>query len=299
MILSDFVLPSRINQRWIYSGMDSPDKCFDKTHFNNYPYQITYEYNSRGFRDAEWPESIDELKECIWCVGDSFTVGVGSPIHHTWVNILEKETGCRCINVSMDGASNQWISRKVKRIVEEIEPKLVVIQWSYITRGEKEDESLSDEQRKIMDVQLKSIYEYQVRFVNNVNNLTAFLKNKNTTIIYSSIPNFGIIQQHDVKFKLNNLWDRVKDSSWPSVPTNLYELEKLPHFIKHELKNQHRVYDRILSYLDDLEFYINNKKLLKNIPAYIYVQQIDYARDYHHYDIKTAQWLVSNICQQI
>ena len=123
MILSDFILPTRKNQIWSESGMDSRQLCLDQKHFDSYPYAIEYRYNSRGFRDDEWPSSMEELKKCIWCFGDSFTVGVGSPLSHTWVNILQNKSVLRCINISMDGASNDWIARKVVKVLEEIQPE--------------------------------------------------------------------------------------------------------------------------------------------------------------------------------
>jgi hypothetical protein len=137
MILPDFVLPSRVNQCWKYNGIDSLESCLDKKHFESYPYDITYRYNSRGFRDTEWPDSIKELQSAIWCVGDSFTVGIGSPLEHTWPWILQKATQRRTINVSMDGASNMWIARKSLDIVNKIKPAHLIIQWSYISRREK------------------------------------------------------------------------------------------------------------------------------------------------------------------
>ena len=91
MILPDFILHSRVDARWDYSGSDSPGPWnVNKKYFKNYPYPIEYVYNSRGFRDAEWPESVDELRNAIWCIGDSFTVGLGSPLAHTWPYLLQQ-----------------------------------------------------------------------------------------------------------------------------------------------------------------------------------------------------------------
>ena len=106
MILPDFVIPNRANRTLLETGIDSLEQCNNKKWFINYPYSVTYHYNSRGFRDTEWPE---DLNLAIWCFGDSFTVGLGNPTEHTWPYILEKETGIRCINISLDGASNDWM----------------------------------------------------------------------------------------------------------------------------------------------------------------------------------------------
>ena len=136
MILSDFILHSRVNAVWQFSGMDSIEECRDKKHFKNYPYKVEYVYNSRGFRDTEWPESLEELKNAIWCIGDSFTVGLGSPLEHTWPYLLQQQTGRRCINVSMDGTSNEWIARKGISLVNTISPDIVIAHWSYTNRRE-------------------------------------------------------------------------------------------------------------------------------------------------------------------
>ena len=123
MILPKLVIPSRINQHWIESGMDSYDLCVDKKHFKKYPHTVKYYYNSRGFRDREWPNSVDD---CIWCVGDSFTVGLGVPHEHSWSYILGERLNKRTINVSMDGASNTWIRRQAVQILE-LQPKLLIL----------------------------------------------------------------------------------------------------------------------------------------------------------------------------
>lgn len=141
MILPDFILPSRVNQHWQYLGIDSIEECLDKKWFKKYPYNVEYHYNSRGFRDSKWPESIEELKQAIWCIGDSFTVGLGAPVEHTWPCLLQQHTGMRTINLSMDGASNNWISRKTIGILKEISPKNIIIHWSYISRREETIES--------------------------------------------------------------------------------------------------------------------------------------------------------------
>lgn len=136
MILPNFILPDRINRHWKFSGMDSFEYCKDKQHFLNFPYKIIYDYNSRGYRDQEWPDDIDQLKSAIWCIGDSFTVGIGSPQEHTWTWLLQQRLKNRTINVSMDGASNNWISRQVVDIIHAVSPKNIVIHWSYLHRRE-------------------------------------------------------------------------------------------------------------------------------------------------------------------
>ena len=100
MILPDLLLTTRANQHWQFSGMDSLEQCQIKNYFKSYPYTFDYVYNSRGFRDVEWPNDIDQLKTAIWCVGDSFTEGMGCPADHAWPYILKKRTSIKTINVS-------------------------------------------------------------------------------------------------------------------------------------------------------------------------------------------------------
>lgn len=142
MILPLFILPERANQQWTYSGIDSPEECFDLKHFNSFAWPVSYNYNSRGFRDDNWPDNIDELNSAIWCFGDSFTVGLGSPIEHTWWYFLSQKLSIKCFNVSLDGASNEWIARKVQELVKEVKPRAIVIHWSYTHRREASVESI-------------------------------------------------------------------------------------------------------------------------------------------------------------
>ena len=113
------------------SGIDTLELCFDKKHYLSYPKDISYRYNSRGFRDNEWPE---DLTDVIWCVGDSFTVGIGQPFQETWPQVLEKKTGQRCLNLGEDACSNDTISLRIQEICKLHNPKLIVVMWSYLHR---------------------------------------------------------------------------------------------------------------------------------------------------------------------
>ena len=134
MILSDLSLLTKKYLTESVSGIDSIEHCPDKDHFKNFKYPVTYNYNSRGFRCEEWPESIDELKSAVWCLGDSFTVGIGSPYNHTWHKVLRDRSGKLTINISMDGASNEWISSTAIKICNEIKPSNMALMWTYTHR---------------------------------------------------------------------------------------------------------------------------------------------------------------------
>lgn len=113
------------------SGIDTPELCYDLAHFKSYPKNISYMYNSRGFRDHEWPE---DLSDVVWCVGDSFTVGIGQPFEETWPQVLQKKLGKRCLNLGEDGCSNDTMALRIQEICKLHSPRLVVVMWSYFAR---------------------------------------------------------------------------------------------------------------------------------------------------------------------
>lgn len=133
------------------TGMDSLEHCADPERYKNYQFPVKYQYNSRGFRDQEWPKLNDRnvLRDAIWCLGDSFTEGLGSAASHTWPVLLQKATGLRVINVSLDGASNQWIARKARYINDHLAPRHLIVMWSYLHRRELDNDDASDEDRRI------------------------------------------------------------------------------------------------------------------------------------------------------
>lgn len=282
MTLIDFVIPSRTNQTWSYSGMDSLELCLDKKHFKSYSSAITYQYNSRGFRDAEWPSTAEELQSAIWCVGDSFTVGIGSPLEHTWPWLLGTTTGQRIINVSMDGASNTWIARRATLIQKEINPKNIVIMWSYVHRREHENQNLSDEQRRLFAVDSTDLED-----LHNLKDCIAMINHSNT--IQLAIPEYG---PDAVDYQPT--WENIRGVDWPAqVPTTLDEMLALPEFVQSELKGHFDIWA-------DLQHTIEQQSLLANLENnFIKVDKLDQARDGHHFDLITSQWVVDQIVQRL
>ena len=228
------------------SGMDCLKGCLDKNHFKNYTKNISYDYNSRGFRDAEWPTE-GKLKDCIWCLGDSFTVGMGQPIEETWANVLQQKTNARIINISMDGASNTWIARKAKYILKEISPATIVIQWSYTSRRESDNASLPDWKRR----------KHHSDKLTDISDSKDFIKcfldvethKGNTDVVHTFIPHW-------------------------SVPPGKYFFENS---------------DLMKSLFKYHGLDANDIKLTTDSA------QLDWARDGHHYDIKTSSKYVAHI----
>ena len=284
--LPDLVLYTRANQTWEFSGIDHIDQCRDRRHFLEYPYDITYKYNSRGFRDEEWPEYSNDLRNSIWCLGDSFTVGIGQPYSHIWPQVLSKTLNRRTINISMDGASNDWIFRRACQIQQEIAPEVMIVLWSYTGRREKQDVDLSDEQRRGQSTETTFDQDLQHWI-----GLVSALCKHTRKIIQGVIPGF-----HNVPDPYR-IWNQIRGDNWPLCPTDLDSYNNLEPKIKYELQSTHHC-DAILKSIFTLkELGLSS---LQSPPfargQIIHVETIlDWARDHHHFDILTAQWLVDHI----
>ena len=231
MILENLQIPELKNKVYKESGLDSFDHCIDKNYFLNYPHQITYSYNSRGYRDGEWPTDT-ELSECIWSIGDSFTVGLGSPYEHIWPQVLQKNLNHRVINVSMDGASNRWISRKTIEIIKEVNPKNIIVMWSYTHRRELDNINKTDMERRVWANMDTDEMEDLINFKMSLNSVVKASKNN---LVHLVIPKAFVKQN-----KLN------------------YEFNDIKNFLGE-------------------------------------VTILDYARDYHHFDIQTSNQVAKQI----
>ena len=281
MILPDFVLPSRVNQHSKYSGLDSPDLCLDKKHFNSYPYTIDYLYNSRGYRDQEWPTQLNQLKDALWCIGDSFTVGLGSPVEHTWCYILQQQTGQRTINVSMDGASNDWIARCVSLIQKEIDPKNIIVMWSYVHRREHKNPNLDSEQRRLHFDKSDNLQDLR-----NLESCMAMIAH--SRIIHLAIPEYAPNEDYQ------SVWQNIRGVDWPDlVPSTLDELLALPKSVQTELKEKFKLWTDLQQ---SMESQLLQSELENN---FIKVNRLDLARDAHHFDLITAQWVVDQIVPRL
>lgn len=279
MILPDFVIPSHADQHWTSSGIDSLEFCKDKNHFKNYSHTIEYNYNSRGYRDAEWPTTLEQLKKSVWCVGDSFTVGIGSPWTHTWPYLLQQASGIRTINVSMNGASNDWMARKCQKILKEIQPEFLVIQWSYISRREK-------------DVLAKSWLEFY--------NLIRGQDWPDCDWQHQDQLPQHIQQEIEL---LHGGWKPPNYSDedlreWTSRATLDQDAENLLQAVDlvHESNQSTCI---VHSFIPGFGLglpsgYIESKIQGSVLPE---IQRLDYARDSHHYDIKTSRAFVQQLTQ--
>ena len=213
---------------------DTLDECLNQEHFRAYNKKISYSYNSKGFRDLEWPEDMSDV---IWCVGDSFTVGLGQPFDETWPQLLQKSIGKRCINIGEAGCSNDMIQLRVNEIRKKYNPQKIIVMWSYPWRRFVEGKNVHFDQQDF------GAEEDMQNFLTNYN--LCVDQNK---IIHSIIP---------TKWSDDEITSSTYSKMWQMI------FEK------------------------------------KGIADMIVFPQLDHARDYIHFDIKTSRIAVDLMIEKL
>ena len=288
MTLPDLVLPSRAGQVWATSGMDDPRHCVDPQHYRSYPHPVEYRYNSRGFRDEEWPE---DLSGAVWCLGDSFTVGLGSPVTHTWPWLLQQRLSRRTINVSMDGGSNAWMARRACDIISAVQPDTVVIQWSYTHRSEQRDDARVLDQRwqefyhSIRDMSWPCCEHFQ-QFDTLPRTIQLEIKND------PFWEKFLVISDEERRIDIPIDRAAVLD---PSINDDtLFAAADLVESCRGTTRVVHGF---IPEFADDSGRM--HQLLTQKFRGRLWIpeiQRLDWARDHHHYDRLTAEKFVTDVC---
>jgi hypothetical protein len=281
-MLDDLRIATFTNLKIDTLAPDTLKTCDNKKHFKNYPYKVKYAFNSRGFRDEEWPASLIELQDSIWCVGDSATVGIGQPLDHTWVNILQTQLEKRTINIGLQGASNDWIGRRAIQILNEISPTLMVIHWTFTWRYEDPDSTKLDEERRKHFSADINFDQQAFDFIKTIKQVEQH--KKSTKIIHSFYPGFSLLSLQS----LIKIWQDLKGPDWPDFPQTQVEYDNLDFNIKSELTQFNIVNNFKNSYI--LQEFLNKEIL--SVPEF---EKIDLARDGFHYDQLTARRLVDQI----
>jgi hypothetical protein len=236
-------------------------------------------------------------------VGDSFTVGLGSSVEHTWPNLLQKHTGRRCINVSLDGASNDWITRKACDILHTISPRHIVIHWSYWHRREAPVEELLEYLSK----------QAWPDFYQAIKGPT--WPSSCTWDQMSQLPNLikQEIKRHWVEPDISDedLFFFSGDERRRSAEFVVDDQENLQH-IRHcincvEAARAHTsIIHSFIPEFTDQDIYHKQAQSVDNLSQLVhsvavdidyvpYFAKLDLARDGHHYDVKTAELFVQQL----
>jgi hypothetical protein len=123
-------------------GLDSRAQCLDKQWFDQYSDVVSYQFNSAGYRTHE---SIDP--GCLLVIGDSFTLGLGVNAEQRYTDILEQQLGHQVANFSLNGASNDWIARKLSQLLTVLQPRAVIVHYTFSHRRERPRLDWHDDER--------------------------------------------------------------------------------------------------------------------------------------------------------
>jgi len=278
MVLPEFIIPGKVNQVYAVSGIDSLDKCRDKQYFNNYPSKITYCYNSRGYRDCEWP---DNVTSAIWCIGDSYTAGIGAPIEHTWPYLLKKKLLTPTINISLDGASNNWIARKAQHVLAEVKPAILILHWSFINRREESLRNVQDSFWKNYYNNLRDITWPSAPDVEDVHTLPKHIYNE---VCANGQPWLDAGDD-------NRLIHFLVDATEQLDIDNTVECIKT---VDSQAGNTQVIHSFISDFAPNVDSVLDSLELEYMIPP---MKQLDFGRDGYHYDIQTATILADTIAK--
>lgn len=282
MLLPNIIVPRLVNKKFRFYSPDTQSDCQDLKHFKKYPYDISYEFNSRGFRDVEWP---NDLENAIWCLGDSATIGVGAPIAHSWPSQLTRLTGIPTINLGIRAIDNHTISDIAREIITNLQPRNVLILWSFFERrpvGSIHTNIVDLSKQLIVENELDH-YDYFTKCILNLDSISS-----KTNIVHGLIPNSTDYIWND-ECVLRRIWDDVKDPTWPEKLEHIENIDTvIDKRILEELDTVHHVYDRLKRIS---EWYKFKSKFMKNDIGKF--DQLDLSRDGRHWDINTSK-LIAN-----
>jgi hypothetical protein len=195
--------------------------------------------------------------------------------------VLSTKTGQRVINISMDGASNMWIARCVNLIQKEIDPKNIIVMWSYVHRREIENQNLNSEQRRLHYDKSNNLEDLR-----NFESCMAMITHSKT--IQLAIPEYTHADYYQ------SVWQNIRGVDWPDlIPSTEDDFLALPKFVQTELKEKFKLW---IDLQQSIEPRLLKSKLENN---FIKVNRLDLARDAHHFDLITSQWVVEQIMPRL
>ena len=126
--------------------------------------QITYKFNSHGFRCEEFT-----LDTSIMFLGCSHTCGVGLPIENSWTYLVSKQLNLKMINLGIGGIGPDSAFRLADHYILQLKPKIVIYLEPPTARF-----SLFVSQNGIIDFVPSSLiskhYDYYMSWISNDEN---------------------------------------------------------------------------------------------------------------------------------
>jgi hypothetical protein len=109
------------NQDWYLKNTQKPELQQRLDELGFLDKKIEYQYNSHGFRTAEFDRQFD-----VVCFGCSFTMGTGIHAQDTWPEQLASLTGLQVANLGHAGSSNDTVFRFADHYLKFLKPKYAV-----------------------------------------------------------------------------------------------------------------------------------------------------------------------------
>lgn len=152
-----FRMPHYANLETDQLGLDSREHCLDPCHYDRCS-PVTYRFNELGYR----MESIHTFTgREILAIGDSFTLGLGADIQDTWPSVLSRQLDRTVLNFSLNGASNRWMCRRLRDLLDFFQPPLVIVHYSFSHRRENDRTDWFDDERTLSTPSPGSYLDYE------------------------------------------------------------------------------------------------------------------------------------------
>lgn len=124
-------MPTDSHDRWQRNCNDPMQRSRLQQHGWLPEREITYSFNSHGFRSPEFDHQPSML-----CLGCSHTMGIGLPLEHTWPSILQQNLKINCWNLGLGGAALDTVFRMANHYVHHLNVMAVVCLLPEIKRFE-------------------------------------------------------------------------------------------------------------------------------------------------------------------
>jgi hypothetical protein len=179
---------------------------------------VQYKFNSLGFRTHELGE-LDS--ESVVVFGDSFTLGLGVNASERFSDIMQQQLNRKVFNISLNGASNNWIARRVADVLELVTPWAIVIHYTFSHRREHADTSWHDDERTLCE----ATHSDQENYASWQQNFESISK-QSCKIVHSFIPNWhpGKVEYPVMQNLLLpcTIQDRARDGFHYGIKTHQY-----------------------------------------------------------------------------
>jgi hypothetical protein len=155
MILPEIKVDEFVNKSYDFLATDNVNNPTllknyknDLTEYHQYPDKVRYEFNSRGFRDDEWPENLDGA---VWCFGDSAGFGLGLNVDNSFPYLLKNKSQQNVISCCKIMAYNDWMLETAQQIIDNTNPGYIVLQYSWLNRNMKRVLKAAEVEGKLQD----------------------------------------------------------------------------------------------------------------------------------------------------